>query len=75
MLLTKTRKTPEGVIEMPRKWELADIFIEFGNAYRRAHPMPLAHHKVMHAVEGVQDIISGRPYESMQLLRIRASSI
>lgn len=51
MLLTKTRKTPEGVIEMPRKWELADIFIEFGNAYRRAHPMPLAHHKVMHAVE------------------------
>lgn len=31
--------------------ELSDIFIEFGNAYRRAHPMSLAQKKVMHAVE------------------------
>ena len=37
--------------EKPRKLELADIFIEFGNAYRRSHSMPLSHIKVMHAVE------------------------
>ena len=33
------------------KWELADIFREYGDAYRRDHRMPLSHHKVMHAVE------------------------
>jgi len=32
------------------KWELADIFRQFGDAYRRDHRMPLSHHKVMHAV-------------------------
>jgi hypothetical protein len=31
--------------------ELADIFREYGTAYRRDHRMPLSHHKVMHAVE------------------------
>jgi len=31
--------------------ELADIFIEFGDNYRRARSMPLSHIKVMHAVE------------------------
>ena len=33
------------------KWELADIFREFGEAYRRSNRMPLVHIKVMHAVE------------------------
>ena len=33
------------------KWELADIFREFGDAYRRSNKMPLVHQKVMHAVE------------------------
>ena len=33
------------------KWELADIFREFGEAYRRSNRMPLSHIKVMHAVE------------------------
>jgi len=33
------------------KWELADIFREYGDAYRRDHRMPLSHHKVMHAVK------------------------
>ena len=33
------------------KWELADIFREFGDAYRRSNKMPLAHQKAMHAVE------------------------
>jgi len=31
--------------------ELADIFTEFGDNYRRARSMPLSHIKVMHAVE------------------------
>jgi len=33
------------------KWELADIFRKFGDNYRKAHRMPLSHHKVMRAVE------------------------
>jgi len=33
------------------KWELADIFRKFGDVYRKAHRMPLSHHKVMHKVE------------------------
>ena len=51
MLLTKTRKTPEGVIEMPRKWELADIFIEFGYNYRKTHNLPYSHQKVMRDIQ------------------------
>lgn len=51
MVLAKTQQTPAYVLEKPQTLELADIFIEFGNAYRRAHPMSLAQHKVMHAVE------------------------
>ena len=38
-------------LEKELKWELADIFREYGDAYRRAHRMPLSHHKVMHAVK------------------------
>ena len=33
------------------KWELADIFREFGDSYRKSNRMPLSHQKVMHAVE------------------------
>ncbi|MHB8280755.1 MAG: IS91 family transposase [Candidatus Humimicrobiaceae bacterium] len=33
------------------RYELADIFTEFGDNYRRSHSMPLSHIKVMHAVE------------------------
>jgi len=38
-------------VEKNSKWELADIFREYGDAYRRSHRMPLSHHRVMHAVE------------------------
>ncbi|MCG2789270.1 MAG: IS91 family transposase [Actinomycetia bacterium] len=41
----------EDVLRTPQKWELADIFREFGTDYRRTRPMPLSHFKVMHAVE------------------------
>jgi len=51
MVLAHTIESPEGSLEKPRKLELADIFREFGNAYRRTHSMPLSHHKVMHAIE------------------------
>jgi hypothetical protein len=30
------------------RWEAADILRLYGEAYRAAHPVPLAHHKVMH---------------------------
>ena len=33
------------------KWELADIFREYGDAYHKAHRIPLSHHKVMHSVK------------------------
>lgn len=39
--------------EAPKRpqWEVADIFREYGEAYRQAHPLPLSHLKVMHAIE------------------------
>lgn len=33
------------------RWELADVFRLYGNAYRCAHKLPAAHLKVMHAVQ------------------------
>ena len=33
-----------------KKWQLADIFLEFGDDYRKCHNMPLIHHRVMRAV-------------------------
>jgi hypothetical protein len=32
-------------------YEVADIFREYGEQYRRSHPLPLPHLKVMHAIE------------------------
>ena len=51
MVLAHTIVDTEGSLEKPRKVELADIFMEFGSSYRRTHPMPLSHHKVMRAVQ------------------------
>jgi hypothetical protein len=34
-----------------KKWEIADIFREFGERYRSKNPLPLTHLKVMHAIE------------------------
>lgn len=33
------------------KWELADIFRQYGEAYRRTHALPLSHLKVMQSIE------------------------
>jgi hypothetical protein len=33
------------------KWEVADIFCEYGQAYRSKHPLPPGHLKVMHDIE------------------------
>jgi len=33
-----------------RKWELADIFRQHGESYRRTHPLPTSHLKVMRAI-------------------------
>jgi len=49
MVLTHT--TSEHTARTNTKWELADIFREFGDNYRRSNRMPLSHLKVMHAVE------------------------
>ena len=51
MVLAHTIDSCQKFCEKPRKLELADIFRESGTDYRRTHPMPLSHHKVMHAVE------------------------
>ena len=32
-------------------WEVADVFRLYGEAYRRAHPLPPAHRRVMSAIE------------------------
>jgi hypothetical protein len=49
MVITHT--TVKDAPETTLKWELADIFREFGDNYRKSHRMPLSHKKVMHAVE------------------------
>ena len=36
---------------MKRSLEVADLFRAFGPAYRKAHPMPHRHHRVMRAIE------------------------
>ena len=51
MVLAHTIEDPEGSLEKSHKLELADIFREFGDDYRKDRPMPLIHHKVMRAVE------------------------
>jgi hypothetical protein len=43
--------TEEDTPRTNLKWELADIFREFGAGYHRTNRMPLSHIKVMHAVE------------------------
>lgn len=37
--------------ETAKRWELADIFLEFGESYRNTNPLPRSHLKVMHAIE------------------------
>ena len=49
--MTVTYITEENTPKTNSKWELADIFREFGDAYRRSNRLPLSHLKVMHAVE------------------------
>jgi len=45
---------------MPRPAvELADIFRQHGPAYRQAHPLPLAYHRVMRAVETCRTPVLG----------------
>lgn len=33
------------------RWEVADVFHLYGDDYRKRHPLPAAHRKVMHAIE------------------------
>jgi len=33
------------------RWEVADVFRRYGEAYRRAHSLPTSHLRVMHAIE------------------------
>ncbi len=37
--------------ETAKRWEVADIFREFGESYRTNNPLPLIHLKVMRAIE------------------------
>lgn len=48
-LLSPARAAPSG--DTRPALEVADIFRAFGDAYRRAHPLPLHHLKTMHAIE------------------------
>lgn len=43
--------TTETLRPETKKWEVADIFREFGESYRSKNPLPLEHLKVMHAIE------------------------
>lgn len=46
-----TQATAEYTPRTKINWELADIFREFGDAYRGSNKIPLSHIRVMHAVE------------------------
>lgn len=46
-----THATAEDITGTSSRWELADIFREFGDSYRRTHKMSLSHIKVMNAVK------------------------
>jgi len=37
--------------ETAKRWEVADIFREFGNSYRRKNRLPLSHLKVLRSIE------------------------
>jgi hypothetical protein len=39
--------------------ELADIFREYGPAYRQTHALPLHHHRVMQAIEACRTPLLG----------------
>ena len=49
MVITQT--TAKDITGTSLQWELADIFREFGDSYRRTHKMALSHIKVMNAVK------------------------
>jgi len=50
-------RTPQGV-------EVADIFHQYGSAYRRSHPMPLHHLRAMRAIEVCRTAtLGGHRYE------------
>jgi hypothetical protein len=50
-------RTSQGV-------EVADIFRQYGEDYRRAHRMPLNHHRAMHAIEVCRTAaLGGHRYE------------
>ena len=50
MVLAHTIEDPEGCLEKSHRCELADIFREFGDDYRKDRLMPLVHHRGMRAV-------------------------
>ena len=49
--MVMTEIITEDVLETPQKWELADIFREFGYTYRKAHTLLYSHLKVMRDIE------------------------
>ena len=51
MVLTHALVDTEKFCEKPHKLELADIFREFGHAYRKVHTLPYSHLKVMRDIE------------------------
>jgi hypothetical protein len=44
-------QTPRNLETERPRYEVADIFGEYGEQYRRSHSLPLSHLKVMHAIE------------------------
>jgi hypothetical protein len=55
-----------------RVFELADIFRAFGEAYRRNHPLPVSHFKVIEAVETLPHSRLGEAHGRVRLLPLWA---
>jgi hypothetical protein len=50
--------------------ELADIFRQYGPAYRQAHALPLHHHRVMQAIEACRTPLLGGVVEMVRPMPI-----
>ena len=53
----------DSQLDCTKKWEMADVFLLYGEAYRQKHALPLSHLKVMHCIEQCRTAALGGHWE------------
>ena len=56
MASVQAYSVPECIESQPLRWEVADIFRQYGPEYRRNHVLPRTHLKVMRLIEALEDL-------------------